>query len=137
MSKLKSILLIDDDQINNFIVVNKLKAIPEIENIYCEENGLAALNFIKTTIDSDPTKLPCIIFLDINMPLMDGWEFMEEFEKFDRKYIAQMSVYMVSSSVYIDDIEKSKQYAHIKAFISKPLTKDKINAIIQERMKSS
>lgn len=137
MSTLKSILLIDDDQINNFIVLNKLKAIPEIEHIHCEENGQLAIQFIKNAIEKDPTQLPCIILLDINMPVMDGWEFLEEFEKLDHAFTERMKVYMVSSSVYTEDIEKSKQYSNITAFISKPLTKDKINEIIQERMKTA
>lgn len=137
MKKLQSILLIDDDHINNFIVVSKLKSISLVENIHCVENGDEALSFIKNCIESDVNDIPYLIFLDINMPVMDGWEFLTEFEKLDAKNLSKMHIYMVSSSVYTEDIERSKQYPSVKMFISKPLVKEKIEEIILERMKIS
>ncbi len=137
MNKLNSILLIDDDQINNFIVVSKLKSIALVENIHCVENGNEALAFIKNCIANDQQNIPQLVFLDINMPVMDGWEFLSEFEKLDPAYLPKMHIYMVSSSVYNDDIERSKQYPSVKVFISKPLVKEKIEEIIRERMKIS
>lgn len=137
MKKLQSILLIDDDHINNFIVVSKLKSISLVENIHCVENGDEALTFIKNCIEYDVNDIPYLIFLDINMPVMDGWEFLTEFEKLDAKHLSKMHIYMVSSSVYTEDIERSKQYPSVKMFISKPLVKEKIEEIILERMKIS
>ena len=71
------------------------------------------------------------------MPVMDGWDFLEEFEKFDEEHKSQMFIYMVSSSVYNEDIERSKKYPSVKVFISKPLVKERIAEIIQERMQNS
>ncbi len=137
MKKLKSILLIDDDNINNFIVVSKLKSIQLVEEINYVENGKTALDFINKCIAENAENLPALIFLDINMPVMDGWEFLEEFDKLPTEYTSRMYIYMVSSSVYNEDIEKSKQYPNVKMFISKPLVREKIEQIIQERMLSS
>lgn len=137
MEKLNSILLIDDDHINNFIVVSKLKSIQLVENINYVENGKAAIEFINKCIAEDIETLPSLIFLDINMPIMDGWEFLAEFEKIDHKYTSKMHIYMVSSSVYNEDIEKSKQYPNVKMFISKPLVRERIEQIIRERMTNS
>lgn len=137
MKKLKSILLIDDDNINNFIVVSKLKSIQLVENINFVENGKEGLSFILKCVENDPENLPGIIFLDINMPIMDGWEFLAEFDKIPIEYTSKMHIYMVSSSVYSEDIEKSKQYSSVKMFISKPLVRERIEQIIQERMQNS
>jgi len=132
--KLNCLLLIDDDHINNFIVTTKLNSISLVEEIHCVENGHEALSFIKDCITTNPSKIPSLIFLDINMPVMDGWEFLDEFQKFDESLISQMHIYMVSSSVYNEDIERSKKYPSVKMFISKPLVKEKIEEIIKQRM---
>lgn len=137
MEKLRSVLLIDDDHINNFIVVSKLKHLNLVTNINCVENGRQGIEFIAKSINEGPDNLPQLIFLDINMPVMDGWDFLEEFEKFDEEHKSQMFIYMVSSSVYNEDIERSKKYPSVKVFISKPLVKERIAEIIQERMQNS
>lgn len=137
MEKLRSVLLIDDDHINNFIVISKLKNLQLVEHINCVENGHQGIDFIKKCIVEDADKLPQLIFLDINMPVMDGWDFLNEFEKFDEIHTSKMHVYMVSSSVYSEDINRSKKYPSIKVFISKPLVKEKIEEIIRERMLSA
>lgn len=69
------------------------------------------------------------------MPIMDGWEFMQEFELLPDEIKNQCKIYMVSSSVYEDDITKSKQYTLVKDFISKPLMRDKIMQIYNEANK--
>lgn len=137
MAKLNSILLIDDDNINNFIVINKLNSLNLVEQIVSVDNGEQAIAYIKECIDSKDKALPELILLDINMPVMDGWDFLEEFTHFKTEEQDQMHIYMVSSSVYNEDIEKSKQYPSVKMFISKPLHKDKMKEIILSRMKNS
>lgn len=134
MKKLNSILLIDDDSINNFIVVSKLKSIQLVENINYVENGKAGLDFIMKCIEEGLENLPELVFLDINMPVMDGWNFLAEFGKIPQEYTSRMHIYMVSSSVYNEDIERSKQYPSVKMFISKPQVRERIEQIIQERM---
>jgi CheY-like chemotaxis protein len=137
MNKLKNILLVDDDSINNFIVINKLNSLALVENIISLENGEEAILYIKDCILNNKEKLPEIILLDINMPIMDGWGFLDEFEKIEKSIRDTMHIYMVSSSVYEDDIEKSKEYPVVISFISKPLSKEKLNEIIRARMQSA
>jgi CheY-like chemotaxis protein len=137
MKKLKNILLVDDDGINNFIVINKLNSIGLVDNIISVENGEEAILYIKNCINSSIELLPELILLDINMPIMDGWNFLEEFSKLGLSFQEKMHIYMVSSSVYEEDIENSKNYPCVKTFISKPLSKSKLIEIIELRMLSS
>ncbi len=133
MSKLKKILLIDDDTINNFIVINKLNNIALSLDAVSVLNGREGLDYLNKCI-LENLDFPELILLDINMPVLDGWGFLDEFEKLEKNYQQKTAIYMVSSSVYIEDIEKAKEYSQIKQFISKPLSKDKLTDIIQSRI---
>jgi len=126
--QIKCVLLIDDDTINNFIVSNTLVQLAISEKLEICVDGEEAIQYLKERINN-PEELPEIIFLDINMPVMDGWEFLNEFEKFFPSIKKRIDVYMVSSSVYHDDIIRSRGYSFIKEFISKPLTKEKLSGI--------
>lgn len=130
--KINNILLVDDDTVNNFIVINTLNKLDITENIDSVLNGADGIEYIKTKFENDKSRLPSLIFLDINMPIMDGWEFLEKFEEFSEEIKKSCKIYMVSSSVYEDDIAKSKQYTSVKDFVSKPLMRDKILEIYSE-----
>lgn len=133
MNKLKKILLIDDDTINNFIVLNKLNNIGLSEEAVSVLNGQEGIEYLNKCI-LENLHFPELILLDINMPILDGWGFLAEFEKFEKYHQQKTEIYMVSSSVYNEDIEKSKEYPEIKMFISKPLSKEKLTNIIQSRI---
>lgn len=96
----------------------------DIKTFEVPEEGLA---FIEN--ESIKSSVPTILFLDINMPTLSGWEFMEQYEQFTEEVKKQISIYIVSSSV--DPREKTKAEAnkYIKGFISKPLTDEAILSI--------
>lgn len=133
MEKLKKILLIDDDTINNFIVINKLKNIGLVENTVSVLNGQEGIDYLQKCI-LENADFPELILLDINMPILDGWGFLDEFSKLEKTYQNKTSIYMVSSSVYNEDIEKSKKYSCIKMFISKPLVRERLREIIESKI---
>jgi CheY-like chemotaxis protein len=122
------ILLIDDDWITNMINEKLLRI-----SVVCEINAFVnpeeALDYIKQCAHAKPQELPDVIFLDINMPQMDGWEFLTEFEKLPEHVQKKSNVWMLTSSISPDDIEKSKIYESVKDFVSKPLTTNKINEL--------
>ena len=133
--KINNILLVEDDTVNNFIVINTLNKLAITENIDSVLNGLDGIEYLKAKIETNKELIPSVIFLDINMPIMDGWEFLEEFELFSEEVKNHCNIYMVSSSVYEEDILKSKQYKSVIDFISKPLMSDKIIEIYNEAKK--
>jgi response regulator RpfG family c-di-GMP phosphodiesterase len=126
--ELLHILIIDDDEINNFIASRLIDKIPVKTKINTRLNGLEGINYIKSNLENQEN-LPDIIFLDINMPIMNGWEFLEEFEHIKNKINKNVYVNMLSSSVYNDDITKAKTYSTVNKFISKPLTVEKIKEL--------
>ena len=92
-------------------------------------NGKEALNTLKSTI-GEIDLLPDIILLDINMPVMDGWEFMEEIKMIKSKISKKIIIYIVSSSIAIEDKNKSKTFADIIGYIPKPISVDDLLTIV-------
>ncbi len=130
------ILIIDDDEINNFIAVKLIDKIEPKADINTCLNGVEGINFILERLDKQD-QIPDIIFLDINMPVMNGWEFLDEYEKIKDQINKQVVINMLSSSVYNDDISKAETYTTVDKFLSKPLTIDKIKNIYSNIYKSS
>jgi CheY-like chemotaxis protein len=122
MIGLKHILLVDDDPINNLITKRKLiKAKPEI-TLNIVESASEALTYLK-----NPEKnLPQLILLDINMPDVDGWQFLQEFKQMDMP----IKIIIYTSSIDEYDYEKSKDYPQIQDYIVKPLDEDKVTRIL-------
>lgn len=125
MTKIKNVLLIDDDYSSNYLHHITIHESDLVENISVFESGITAINYLKQS-----EKLPEIIFLDINMPIMNCWGFLEEFEKY---WTPQDSyVFLLSSSINPDDVIKAQNHPYIKSFIGKPLTIDIFQEIISE-----
>lgn len=131
MSVLKTILLIDDDQINNFVCESIISNEKFANEVISYEWAEEALNFLQACACSDPAKFPDLIFLDINMPGMDGWTFLEEYEKLPEEVTSNCSLFLLSSAVDRKDIICGKSHAVVKDFFSKPLSPE-VLAIIQE-----
>jgi CheY-like chemotaxis protein len=128
---LKRILLIDDDPITNMI---NTKIITKSFNFHVSAftSAREALDLIQMSINSFPDQLPGLIFLDINMPQMDGWEFLEEFQKLPEDFLKKCDVIMLSSSLDREDIQRSTTYSTVREFISKPLTADKVRNLTMQ-----
>jgi CheY-like chemotaxis protein len=121
--KTNTVLLIDDDNIQHYITKVTLKKInPSIE-LVSYLDAPAALKYIAALTNEDK---PDFILLDLDMPLMDGWDFLDIY----KKHLLKSDIYIVSSSIDINDIKKSEEYKDVKQFISKPLNAEKINSIL-------
>lgn len=122
-----NLLVIDDDDINIFIISKIVEKTGYDVEICAKHNGQLAIDYIKDLVDSQQA-LPELVLIDINMPILNGWEFIEAFEALDLK--ATNDMYMLSSSVYENDIEKAKSYKSVKGFISKPLSIDRLKELL-------
>jgi CheY-like chemotaxis protein len=125
-SKPVSILLVDDDEINNFISIKLIKKALDNTSISACLNGRFAIDELAEIQKQDPSLLPDFILLDINMPIMNGWEFLDEYKRLNIDPLGKSKIYIISSSVFSNDINKARSYPLVKNFISKPLSVDKI-----------
>lgn len=127
----KKVLLIDDDPVTNMI---NTKLIMREFNFIVEAytNAQETLVHLQNLITSSPEKIPDIIFLDINMPVMDGWQFLDEFQNLPAVLLEKTKIFMLTSSIDADDMLKAKAYSSVSDFISKPLTSNKIKLLIRE-----
>lgn len=136
MEKFYNILIIDDDQVNNFLFSRMVQTVGISEKAETVTSGRQGLVLLEEKIASGEP-LPKVIFLDINMPLMNGWEFLEKYKEMPSSIRRQINLYMLSSSVYPEDINKAKSYEDVVDYITKPLTKEilmKIHHEHQERI---
>ncbi|MBG6133158.1 CheY-like chemotaxis protein [Aquimarina sp. EL_43] len=122
--------IIDDDN----MYVNLVKRIVEAKNL-CNnlmvfQNGKDALNYFEAILTNLNKKtIPEIIFLDLNMPVMDGWEFLDNFTKIKNKLGKTITLYIVSSSINPVDIERAKSINTVKDYLIKPVTIEDLEAI--------
>ena len=124
----KTILLVDDDEATNFIHQRVIGQMNFAKNIVVRESGIDALRFL-TTLTNGQYPKPDIIFLDINMPVMNGWEFLEAYGSLQDNQKAETILLMLSTSLSPEDKIKAAAFPSISGFIDKPLTEDKLQYI--------
>jgi CheY-like chemotaxis protein len=124
------VLLIDDDKINNFLNRSVIDKHCGNECVVSEFiNPEEAFDFLKNCSLTNDENCPDVIFLDINMPEMSGFELLEKMDE-ENIQLSKTRIFMLSSSLDPHDIEKSKGFETVSDFISKPLDKSKIEKII-------
>lgn len=124
-----NICLIDDDKIYQFTAKKIIESTNFTQGLMSFLNGQEALDSFNFH-QNDISKLPDIIFLDINMPVKDGWQFLEEFKLMAPNIGKKIVIFMVSSSVDDYDIKKSKEYEVVTDYIIKPINKDRFIELI-------
>lgn len=129
--KLKKILLVDDSQSDNFYHKRIIDKCNVTENVVIKYSGEEALEYL-TTIYEEQYPNPDLLFLDINMPGMTGWEFLDEYNNLPTEQKAHIVVTMLTTSQNDDDRSKAEQNKLINRFQNKPLDQDVLMDIIRE-----
>ena len=130
-NKLSCILLVDDDEPTNFLNKMVLEDVDCAKSIKVADSGVSALNYLEGTDNNDATS-PELIFLDINMPAMNGWEFLEKYSGLDKQRKANVVIVMLTTSLNPDDRAKASKIPDVSGFETKPLTSEKLEAILKK-----
>lgn len=129
--KLNCILLIDDDEPTNFLHTMIIKRCKCTEKIVAVQGGREALDYLSSKEDNEHPQ-PDLIFLDINMPGMNGWEFLEHYKQLDKGQQGRIVVIMLTTSLNPDDASQAKDKVNINRFMNKPLTVKMIDDVLEE-----
>ncbi len=129
--KYRTVMLIDDNEIDNLINQKMIEAASITENIYTHTGAKSAIEFLKNMerLDVAEKVLPDVIFLDIDMPLMDGFQFLDEFEKLGDTTKTKCKIVMLTSSINPQDFNRSKKYDNVKLYLNKPLSQESIQKL--------
>ena len=130
MYRLK-VCLIEDDPAYLFLVKTLIRSAGgEVETIEFH-NGRKAIDFMSQHITTQPEALPQVIFLDLNMPVMDGWQFLTEFEKMQPLLQKSIPVYILSSSISERDLNRARGNKLVAGFIEKPMEENRFLSIVE------
>lgn len=119
-------MLVDDNSIDNYVSKIVVEKENITETITVKSSAIEALDYLKAKTDNFPE----LIFLDIKMPIMDGFEFLHEFSKFTVDKIENSAIVMLSSSISNADVEAASNEQHVIEYLSKPLSKDKLAKVL-------
>lgn len=132
MNNASVICIIDDDIIYQFTIARILEIQNAAEKIITFSDGEEAFQFISKNME-EQKDLPDIIFLDINMPIMDGWQFLEAFEKIRLQVNKKIAIYLLTSSIDPTDMARANKISSITQYLTKPINPETLRSLISAR----
>jgi len=129
MAQIRHLMLIDDSDIDLFIQQKIVEITSFADHISTFLSPQEALDYL---LQSDPEQIPELIFLDLNMPLMDGFEVLEKMRSHPLALAGNYQVVILTSSNSLKDKEKATNYPFVKGFISKPLSEESLKVLSNE-----
>lgn len=126
----KNVLLVDDDKICNFITETTLNKLGVAKEVHSALNGQEALDLLNSYFLGD-VAVPDIIFLDLNMPIMDGFQFIDAFKKLDFPKKDNILIVVLTSSINPNDVQRAKSLG-INNYMTKPISEEKILELLKD-----
>lgn len=123
------VLIVDDDPILIMVCTRIMKITGFSEEVVSAKEGREGMDYLYKQLQESPDNLPELILLDINMPVLNGWEFLDEFIELLPQIPTTIPVYMLSSTIDQADFDKAETYSVVKGFYSKPLTRENLAEI--------
>ncbi|HKK78529.1 MAG TPA: response regulator [Phaeodactylibacter sp.] len=130
--KLDLVLLIDDNEADNYLHSLVLKEADLADHIVAKPDGEAALKYLNKIDPSAYPGLPQLLFLDINMPRMNGWEFLQAFDQLPEHKKAHIVIIMLTTSLQADDARRALENPNVSAYFNKPLTAEYVEKIVAQ-----
>lgn len=123
--------IVDDDEFYVFAIKKLMEIEQFAEKVLFFPDGKEALDYFSMAL-ACTEQLPDVIFLDINMPVMNGWQFLDNFIKIKPRLSKKIKIYIISSSISEYDIKKAKTYTEISDYLIKPLTRADLDRVFNE-----
>ncbi len=130
MSSIKLIAIVDDDEVHQFTLKKQIEFTKLAEEVRIFPDGEEAILFFEENA-ANPEMLPDVLFLDINMPIMDGWDFTSQYIQIKETLSKETAIFMVSSSIREEDIRRAKNIPEIADYIVKPISSQTLMNLIQ------
>jgi CheY-like chemotaxis protein len=130
MNQKLKIFVVDNDKIYLTVTQKLLSKISASFSVSVFYDGIEAFEAIETLITSKPSELPDLILLDLDMPIMDGWDFLESYNKIGVNNYKSIPIYIVTSSIALEDINKSNNYQDVLGYLVKPLNLETLEGIV-------
>lgn len=131
MNTKPNILLVDDDELYLYLMEKTIHQLSKDLVVTTFTDGEQAVEYISKCTE-EKVELPEVIFLDINMPFLDGWGFLNEFKKLKPKIINNINIYMVSSSMRESDVKRASNFEELTGYVVKPVNKDQLAEIFKK-----
>ena len=126
--RLNCILLVDDNEADNFFHRIVLEEMSVTKKIHVVENGIEAMDYLR----NNDNQVPELIFLDINMPRMNGWELLEAYSKFNDQRKAKIIIEMLTTSSNPDDLKRASLIPEVSGYTVKPLSAEMVSKILEK-----
>jgi CheY-like chemotaxis protein len=132
-----TVLLIDDDEINNMICTKIISKNDFAGNIVACSSARQGLKYLEETLTDSGKEVPTVIFLDINMPVMNGWDFLDQYKQMTPLQDKNIILIMLSSSSSSSDVTRAQSYPQVSDYITKPLTAAHLQQIKEKFFKQT
>jgi CheY-like chemotaxis protein len=136
MDCFNAVLLVDDDEATNFYHQIVLEEWGKAKNVYVAANGEIAINFLKEH-DSFRYQRPSLILLDVNMPVMNGFEFLAAYSQLDEELKASIVVVMLTTSLHPNDQNQAHYFKELRGYLNKPLTIEQLEGILKQALSAN